>query len=175
MTTNLYKVSAPQADNMFYPGAFWHTPDWESSTTRFREGYIRDEVLYAGDFDEVNIHLFPRVRTVRVRSVDCDEFMLRDLGFKYTPGKTAHIFIHRSCKQAVESFHPTIYKFNMNGFVHIRKGEYVSWESQSAISSETITIDEAVMRWNVQTCYVDDVDNLIARLKQVGIYFDEQT
>ena len=76
MTTHLYKVSAPQADNMFYPGAFWHTPDWESSTTRFREGYIRDEVLYAGDFDEVNIHLFPRVRTVRVRSVDCDEFML---------------------------------------------------------------------------------------------------
>ena len=67
------------------------------------------------------------------------------------------------------------YKFNMNGFVHIRKGEYVSWDPQSAISSETIPIDEAVMRWNVRTCYVDDVDNLIARLKQVGIYFDEQT
>ncbi len=160
---------------MFYPGAFWHTPDWESSTTRFREGYIRDEILYASDFDEVNIHLFPRVRTVRVRSVDCDEFMLRDLGFKCTPGKTAHIFIHRSCKQAVESFHPTIYKFKMNGFVHIHKGEYVSWDPQSAISSETIPIDEAVIRWNVQTCYVDDVDNLIARLKQAGIYFDEQT
>ena len=63
----------------------------------------------------------------------------------------------------------------MNGFVHIRKGEYVSWDPQSAISSETIPIDEAVMRWNVRTCYVDDVDNLIARLKQVGIYFDEQT
>ena len=68
----LYKVAPPRVDMVFYPSQFWHTPDWESSSTREHDGYIREEVLYAGDFDEVNIHLFPRVKTVRVRSVDVD-------------------------------------------------------------------------------------------------------
>lgn len=66
----LYKISQPRDDLMFYPSIFWHTPDWESSTTHAKEGYIRDTILYAGDFDEVNIHLFPRVRTIRVRARD---------------------------------------------------------------------------------------------------------
>jgi hypothetical protein len=60
MTAFLYKVSAPRTEMLFHPSSFWHTPDRESSTTRAREGYVRDEVLFAGDFDEVNIHLFPR-------------------------------------------------------------------------------------------------------------------
>ena len=109
MTTHLFKVASPREDGMFYPSTFWRMRDWESSTTCRREGYIEDEVLFAGDFDEVNIHLFPRVRTVRVRS------------------------------------------------------------------AETISIAEAMKRWNVQACYVNSLDGLIERLTQEGIYFDEQT
>ncbi len=160
---------------MFYPSTFWHTSDWESSTTRRREGYIEDVVLFAGDLDEVNIHLFPRVRTVRVRSVDADVPTLCDLGLQCTPGKTAYIFIHHSCRQELESFHPTIFKFSLHGFVHVRKGEYISREPQRALSAETISITEAIKRWNVQACYVDDLDRLVERLTKESIYFDEQT
>jgi hypothetical protein len=46
LTIHLYKISAPRADMMFYPSTYWHTSDWESSTTRCQEGYIEDEVLY---------------------------------------------------------------------------------------------------------------------------------
>jgi len=159
---------------MFYPSTFWHTSDWKSSTTRYREGYIEDEVLYAGDFDEVSIHLFPRVRTVRVRSVDADVSKLYDLGFRCTPGKAAYIFIHHSRREEVESFYPTIFKFRMDGFVRVQQGEYVSREPQQAISAETISIKEATKRWNIEACYVDDLDVLIERLNQEGIYFDEQ-
>ena len=104
MTTYLYKVSAPRTDKIFYPSPFWHTPDWESSTTCYREGYIKDDVLFAGDFDEVNIHLFPRVRTVRVRSVDADISALYDLGVRCTPEKSAYVFVHHSWRKDVEAF-----------------------------------------------------------------------
>jgi hypothetical protein len=175
MTTYLYKVSAPRTDHLFHPSPFWHTPEWESSTTSYREGYIKDDVLFAGDFDEVNIHLFPRVRTVRVRSVDADISALHDLGVRCTPEKSAYVFVHHSCRKDVEAFHPTIFTFRADGFVRVRKGEYVSWQPQQAISAETISMAEALNRWNVDVCYLDDLDTLIERLNQVGIYFDEQT
>ena len=171
----LYKVSAPRSDMVFYPSTFWHTLDWESSTTRYREGYIEDEVLFAGDFDEVNIHLFPRVRTVRVRSKDADASVLRSYGIECYPGKTAYLFLEKSYEEEVDSFHPTIFKFNSHGFQHVRKGEYVSWRPQRAISYETIKIIDAVKRWDVQACYVDDLNTLIGWLVGEDIYFDEQT
>lgn len=175
MKTHLYKVSAPRADKTFYPSTFWHTLDWGSSTTSYREGYIEDEVLYAGDFEEVNIHLFPRVRTVRVRYVDADISKLCGLGLQCTPGRSAYIFIHHSRREEVESFRPTVFKFRVDGFVRVRNGEYISREPQQAISVETISIAEAIKRWNIEACYVDDLDGLIRRLNQEGIYFDEQT
>jgi hypothetical protein len=175
MTTYLYKVSAPRADRLFHPSPFWHTADWESSTTRPREGYIRDDVLFAGDFDEVNIHLFPRVRTVRVRSTDADVSQLRDLGVRCAPGKSAWIFVPDSRRQEVESFRPTVFTFHADGFVHARKGEYISRRPQQAISAETMSMAEALRKWNVEACYVDDLDALMGRLNQHGICFDEQT
>jgi hypothetical protein len=175
MQEYLYKVSAPRGDRQFYPSPFWHTPDWESSTTRCRDGYIEDDVLYAGDFDEVNIHLFPRVRTVRVRSVDVDVSSLQGLGVRCTPGKTAYIFIHKSRCKEVESFSRTIFKFHADGFVRVRKGEYVSRKPQLAISGETIPMIETLQRWNIEACFVDSLEDLIDRLRQSGVYFDEQT
>lgn len=160
---------------MFYPSSFWHTLDWQSSTTRYREGYIEDEVLYAGDFEEVNIHLFPRVRTVRVRCADADVSKLSGLGLQCSPGKAAYIFVHHSRREEVESFRPTIFKFRVDGFVRVRNGEYISRQPQQAISAETISIAEAIERWNVEPCYVADLDGLIECLNREGIRFDEQT
>ncbi len=175
MRTQLYKVSAPRADKMFHPSTFWHTPDWESSTTRRREGCIEDDVLYAGDFDEVSIHLFPRVRTVRVRSADVDATTLRDLGLRCVPGKSAYIFTHHSRRTEIESFHPTVFRFRVDGFVRVWKGEFISRVAQQAISAETMPIADAIDRWNVQACYVDELDGLTARLTRRGIYYDAQT
>src|SRR4029078_13594915 len=134
----LYKVCSPRADMTFYPSKFWRTEDWESSSTRPRQGYIEDTVLFAGAFAEVNIHLFPRVRTVRVRSVDAGPSRLKSLGLDCSRGVTAHIFAARSRKPEIESFCPTIFKFRPQGFIRVRKGEYVSWQPRAAISSETI-------------------------------------
>jgi hypothetical protein len=175
MTTYLYKVAPPRTERLFYPSPFWHTSDWESSTTRFREGYIKDDVLFAGDFDEVSIHLFPRVRTVRVRSIDADMSTLYDLGVRSTSEKLAYVFTHHSRRKDVESFHPTIFKFHSDGFVCVRKGEYISLRPQEAVSVETISMAEALNRWNVEACYVNDLDAVIERLTRDGIYFDEQT
>jgi hypothetical protein len=123
----------------------------------------------------VNIHLFPRVRTVRVRFVDADISKLFDLGLRCTPGKSAYIFVHHSRREEVESFHPTVFKFRVDGFVRVRNGEYISREPQQAISVESISIAEAIERWNIEACYVDDLDSLIERLHEEGICFDEQT
>ncbi len=175
MDKYLYKVSSPRSDLMFYPSTFWHTPDWESSTTRYRDAYIEEKVLYVGDFDEVNIHLFPRVRTVRIRAIDAGHSVLQGCGLQCSPGKTAYIFCATSRKKEVESFRPTIFKFNSGGFTNVRKGEYVSWKPQKAISCETISILDAMKKWTVQACYVPNVDALIANITGEGIYFDEQT
>ena len=175
MRQYLYKVSQPRDDLMFYPSVFWHTLDWESSTTRAKEGYIKDAVLYAGDFYEVNIHLFPRVRAVRVRARDAGHLVLQSFRLPCLPGKSAYIFCPASRRSEVEIFKPTIYKFDSRGFTKVRNGEYVSRDPRRAISHETVTISEAVMRWNIQACYVRDLDELITTLAQAGIYFDEQT
>ena len=175
MSEYLYKVSAPRAEVTFFPSTFWHTADWESSTTRYRKGYIEDRVLYVGDFDEINIHLLPRVRTVRVRAEDADFSVLYECGVECSPDKTAYIFAPSSRKKEVESFHPTIFKFDARGFKRVRKGEFVSWKPQKAISYETISIDEAVKRWNIQIHYTNDLDALIANITQNKIYHDVQS
>tara|TARA_R110002072_G_scaffold56097_6_gene145560 strand:+ start:18967 stop:19494 length:528 start_codon:yes stop_codon:yes gene_type:complete len=175
MSKLLYKISSPRADMTFPISSFWHTVDWESSTTNPRDGYLKDDVLYVGDFDEVSIHLFPRFRSIRVRNVDADHGTLEALGFKSTPNKRAHIFLRHERRKDIEAFRPTMYVFNAQEFEHIRRGEYVAYEPQTAISSEILSIPEAIDRWNIAACYVEDLDDVVARLRDGNIYFDEQT
>ena len=65
----LYKISKAPLDNIFRPKLFWRTDDWKSSSTTMKPGYLQDEVLYAGDFDEVNIHLLPNIKRLRLWSI----------------------------------------------------------------------------------------------------------
>ncbi len=123
---HLYKVPPPCTGTLFLPSDFWCTADRESGSTRAREGYLKDAVLFAGDFDEVNIHIFPRVRTVRVRSCDAGHLALPSHGPPCLPAKDAWI------------------------------------------------LPEAMARWNVQACYLPDLDHLLADLRRAGIYCDEQ-
>lgn len=171
----MYKVSPPREDMVFHPSPFWHTPDWQSSSTREHPGYIKEELLYAGDFDEVNIHLFPRVKTARVRAADADAATLLRLGLRCTPDKRAWVFIDQVRRGDVEAFRPTIFSFRPNGFVWVRNGEYVSRTSQRAVACETIGMPETLARWNVEPCYVEDLDTVIDLLKAAGIYCDVQS
>jgi hypothetical protein len=171
----LYKVTPPRPDMLFQPSTFWRTKNWESSTTRAKEGYIEDSVLFAGDFDEVSIHLFPRVRTVRVRARDVGAVRLGSLGMECRPGAATHIFAPSARKADIESFCPTVFTFARDGFTHVRNGEYVSRRPQRALSFETIPMAEALNRWNVDACYVEDLDSIIQALSGAGIYFEQQT
>lgn len=172
---HLFKVSPPRQDMTFRPTKFWRTQDWSSSTTRAREGYIEDRVLFAGDFDEVSIHLFPRVRTVRVRGRDAEASALAVLGLACRPGARAHIFAPHARAAEVEGFRPTVFRFARTGFACVRNCEYVSREPQRAISCETFAMPEALARWNIAAIFVDDLDPVIAKLSVAGVYFDEQT
>lgn len=176
MDSYLYKVSPPRSDMVFRPSPFWHTDDWESSTTRGpRDGYVEDSVLYAGDFDEVTIHLFPRVRTMRVRSIDADAEALNGLGLPCSSGRRAHVFVEESRRPEVEAFRPTVFRFERAGFTRVRRGEYVSWRAQIAMGSETLSLAEALVRWNVEARFVNELDEVIARLRGAGVYFEIQT
>lgn len=131
-------------------------------------------MLYAGDFDEVSIHLFPRVRAVRVRSIDADLQCLSDIGLQCDKGMAAYICFNRLFRQEIEAFTPTIFTFDLDGFVRVRRGEYISRKPQRAISEQIVNISEAVVKWNIQVIYVDDLDDLTEKLRVQNIYFDEQ-
>ena len=175
MTDFLYKVSPPREDMVFHPRSFWHSADWESSTDRPRAGYIEEHLLYASDLEEISIHLFPRVRTVRVRQRDADSVELARLGIRCRDGMSAYIFIEESQRSAVQSFSPTVYRFHSGGFTRVRRGEYVSRTAQKAVSFETLTIEEAIARWHIEACYVSNLDTLIGKLSSADLYFEEQT
>ncbi|MGK0337688.1 MAG: hypothetical protein ACJAXW_002689 [Candidatus Azotimanducaceae bacterium] len=175
MTEVLYKVAPPRSELRFYPSRFWHTADWESSTPKPREGYIEDEVLFVGDFDEINIHLLPRKKSVRVRSQDASCEVLANCGLDISVGKTAYLFVHSSQKETIDQFAPTVYAFENSGFENVRKGEYVSRSAKTASSFETLPMAEAIERWNIEICYLEDIEILIELLRKNEIYFDVQT
>ena len=43
-----------------------------------------------------------------------------------------------------------------------------------AVSSETVPLPEALKRWNIEACYVDNLDQVIKTLSGAKVYFDEQ-
>ena len=175
MDSVLYKVSPPRSDPMFHLSTFWHSPDWESSTTTFRAGYIEDTVLYAGDFDEVGIHLFPRVRSVRLRAQHADPSALLACGIEVAQGISSYIFIPEARRAEVEAFHPTIFTFHADGFTRVRNGEYISRLPRRAISSETMPIQHAIRQWRISVQYVSSLDRVLATLAGRGTCCEEQT
>ncbi len=171
----LFKVAPPRDDWTFHPSIFWHTADWESSTTKPRNGYQADCVLFLGDFDEINIHLLPRTKTVRVRSEDTTYATLESCGFRVSSGKSAYLFVSMTARQEIERFQPTIYRFDNPGLENVRKGEYIARTPQKAIAVETVSMQTVLSRWNIEICFVDDLDAVIETLRENGIYFDMQT
>jgi hypothetical protein len=107
--------------------------------------------------------------------VDTDAATLSQLALSSSPGKSAWVFVDGARRREVETFRPTVFSFRPDGFVLVRNGEYISREPQRAIACETISMTEALIRWNVEPCYVDDLDRVIDLLKANGVYCDVQS
>lgn len=170
MTELLYKVSEPREDWTFKPRRFWRTEDWSFSDDQEREGLIEDCVLYAGEFDEINIHLLPKVWRLRVWLDDEDRSgRLNDLGFSWRPGARAIIFALEGDRESIESFTPTIYAFERSGFEKTPTDEFVSREPQIAVSAETVPFEEARQRWKFDLLFIADADALVQSLRSARV------
>lgn len=175
MSDFLYKVSEPREDLTFVPSRFWRTEDWTSSSTRIREGHIEDTLLYAAEFDEVNIHLLPKVWRLRVWVDGHNVERLRRLNLDWRPGCRALIFCRAQDREAIGTFRPTIFRFAREGFEPVPSNEFVSRSPQTAVGAETIGMLEALERWRVELRYVEDRDEITSLLRGEDISFSVQT
>jgi hypothetical protein len=176
MTERLYKVSAPRDDWTFHPRPFWRSEDWSSSDDHPREDHVRDCVLYAGTFDEVNIHLFPKVWRLRVwLDSDTRAERLRNLGYNWSDNSCAVIFAEHGDREVIESFEPTVFTFDGDGFELTPSNEHISREPRTAVSCETLSFREARERWAFELLYVDSIKALAESFRSAGIDHQIQT
>lgn len=178
----LYKVSVPREDPTFEPTRFWRTEDWSSSTEHPREGhldgrsYIEDQVLFAAEFDEVNIHLLPKVWRLRVWLDDeTRSERLRALGFTWRADANAVIFTAEVNRDAIEAFVPTVFTFSASGFQRTPSNEFISREPRTAVTQESLPFLEAMTRWRFELAYVSDTGALEQSLRHAGIDHHIQT
>jgi hypothetical protein len=166
----LFKVTEPGRGDRFEPRPFWRTDDWSMSDDHPHEGLVEDRVLYAAEFDEVNIHLLPRVWRLRVW-LDSPERSrrVRECGFDWPSGARAVLFVAESDRAEVESFAPTVFAFDRAGFERTPSNEFIARVAQTAVSKETLSITDALARWQVEVLYVPDPAALAAQLRQAGI------
>ena len=133
-------------------------------------------MLYAAEFDEVNIHLLPKVWRLRVWLDTEKQFeRLKELGYNWKHGSRAVIFAIRSDRERIEAFMPTIYTFEKSGFEPTPSNEFVARNPQSAVSAETIPFDEAIRRWQFELIYIDDAEAFAQLLRSNGIDHQIQT
>ncbi len=166
----LYKVSEPRDDPTFVPRRFWRTEDWSFSDDQQRDGLIEDRLLYAAEFNEINMYLLPKVWRLRVWLDDEERNeRLRGLGFSWDPDLRAIIFALEGDRNSIESFSPTIYSFDKAGFERTPTDEFVSREPRVAVSAETVSFAEARRRWKFDVRYVADSDALVQSLRSAGI------
>jgi hypothetical protein len=90
-------------------------------------------------------------------------------------GMNAYVFVEERHRAEVEALRPTIFEFKAAGFSRVRRGEYVSRRAQVAVASETLSMPQALERWNVSARYVDCRNDVTRVLSEAGVYFEVQT
>lgn len=176
MTELLYKVSEPRDSLTFEPRPFWRAEDWSFSDDQPHDGLIEDPVLYAAEFDEINIHLLPRVWRLRVWLDDEERSSrLNRLGFSWAPSSRAVIFAAEQGRLTIESFSPTVFTFERSGFERTPTNEFVSRVPRTALGVETIPLKIARERWRFDLIYVDEPGDLVEKLRSGGVDHQIQT
>lgn len=171
----LYKVTAPRKSKLFNPTRFYRTPDFRSSSTNPKPGYITDCLLYVGDFEEISIHLFPKIHRIRVKNTKASRLKLASLGFETDPSKKCYIFAHRKDQGQIMEFEATVYAFEDNHFMKTPSNEYISRHPVEAISSESYTMSEILQRWCIQLILVASVPKLSDIFSDSSIIYSYQT
>lgn len=172
---HLYKVSAPSESMVFKPTRFYRTEDFRSSSRRSRPGYIPDCLLYAGDFEEISIHLFPEIHRIRVRNSEDSRGALSILGFETDPARRCYIFVNREDETRIKEFEANVYIFEDRHFTKTPSNEYISREPVEAVGSESYAMPEILKRWSIQLIPVDSVRALSRILADAGIVYSYQT
>lgn len=171
----LYKVSAPRESMVFKPTKFYRTEDFRSSSRRSRPGYIPDCLLYAGDFEEISIHLFPKIHRIRVRNSEESRRKLSILGFETDAARRCYIFVNKGDETQIAEFVANVYIFDYRHFRKTPSNEYISREPVEAIGSESYTMHEILHRWSIQLIPVDSVRALSGILTDAGVVYSYQT
>jgi hypothetical protein len=170
----LYKVCKPGEGNIFYPKKFWRSADWSRSSTNPKPGLIETEVLYAGDQDEIIVHLLPEIRRVAVTLNVENRLKLENAKVSHSADKRSIVFCERDKKGLIDVFSPTVFIFSEKGFVHVQSGEYVSYSPQTAIEKIEFSMSEAQERFNFEICYISSLDNIIKLLRENQVSYTEQ-
>ena len=172
---HLYKVSAPRASLVFNPTRFYRTEDFRSSSRRPKPGYIPDCLLYAGDFEEISIHLFPKIHRIRVRNSEESRVKLSILGFETDASKRCYIFVNREDETQIVEFEANVYIFEDRHFRKTPSNEYISREPVEAVGSESYSMSEILRRWSIQLIPVDSVRALSRIFADAGVVYSYQT
>ena len=168
-------MTPPRDSNVFHPTRFYRTRDFSSSTKRPKPGYIPDRLLYVGDFDEISIHLFPRIHRIRVRNAECSRHKLDSLGFETNPDMNCFVFVNSKDQKQIMEFHANVYVFEERHFFKVPSNEYVSRQPVEAIGSESYAMPEILRRWRMQLFWVPSVPELSRVLTDAGIVYSYQT
>ena len=171
----LYKVTAPRKSKVFNPTKFYRTSDFRSSSTRAKPGYIPDCLLYAGDFEEISIHLFPRIHRIRVRNSEASRRKLLCLGIETDPDKKCYIFVNTEDKRRIMEFEANVHVFEDRHFAKTPSNEYISREPVEAIGSESYGMPEILRRWCILLIPVDSVPELSRIFSDAGVDYSYQT
>ncbi len=172
---HLYKVSAPRESLLFEPTRFYRTEDFRSSSRRSKPGYIPDCLLYAGDLEEISIHLFPKIHRIRVRNSEESRGELSILGFETDPARRCCIFVNREDETRIVEFEANVYIFEDRHFTKTPSNEYISREPVEAIGSEVYAMPEILHRWSIQLIPVDSVPELSTALTDADVVYSYQT
>lgn len=172
---HLYKVAAPRESMVFKPTKFYRTEDFRSSSRRSKPGYIPDCLLYAGDFEEISIHLFPKIHRIRVRNSEESRGGLSILGFETDAARRCYIFVNCEDETRIVEFEANVYIFEDHHFTKTPSNEYISREPVEAVGSESYTMHEILRRWSIQLIPVDSVRALSRILADAGVVYSYQT
>ena len=171
----LYKVTAPRKSMVFNPTRFYRTSDFRSSSTRAKPGYISDCLLYAGAFDEISIHLLPRIHRIRVKNSEAARRKLLCLGIETDSDKKCYIFVNKEDERRIMEFEANVYVFEDRHFTKTPSNEYISREPVEAIGSESYGMPEILRRWCIRLISVDSVPELSRIFSDAGVDYSYQT
>lgn len=171
----IYKVSPPRASLLFAPATFYRTPDFKSSSTRPKPGYIQDMLLYAGDREEIATHLFPDIDRLRVRLNNATRPALAKRGFATDADKLIVIFVNAADQAQLPGFVATVYSFDAAEFERTPSNEFISRKPVRAIGVEQLSMPEILRDWKIQVIAVSNVAETDTLLRQDGIECSRQT